>query len=156
MFNDDYFDTPKVREDKSIPVMRIIARLDEFESKGDPLGAEKHLLYWIEEAEKAGDKRGEFAVKNELMGLYRNMGKRDEAIAAAQQTLALGREIGIECGEAYGTALLNAATVYKAFGENDKASPLFEKARRFYPKTFPKPRRKWAYCTTIWRSISQI
>lgn len=130
MFNDDYFDTPKVREDKSIPVMRIIARLDEFESKGDSDGAEKHLLYWVEEAKKSGDKRGEFAVKNELMGLYRNRGKRDEAIATAMQTIALGEEIGMENTEAFGTALLNAATVYKAFGENQKASPLFERAEK--------------------------
>ena len=128
MFNDEYFDTQKICNDKSIPIMRIIARLDKFENKNDPAGAEKHLLYWIEEAEKAGDKRGEFAVKNELMGLYRNMGKRDEAITAAESTLAIGREIGMECGEAFGTALLNAATVYKAFGENKKASSLFEKA----------------------------
>lgn len=66
MFNDEYFDTQKICNDKSIPVMRIIARLDEFENKNDPAGAEKHLLYWIEEAEKAGDKRGEFAVKTSL------------------------------------------------------------------------------------------
>lgn len=128
MFSDEYFDTPSVRENKSVPVMRIIAKLDELEGKRDIEGAERHLKYWLAEAESAGDEKGQFAICSEIMGFYRKAGKRDKAVEAAERTLSLGRKLNLEGSEAFGTALLNAATVYKAFGENAHAQELFDGA----------------------------
>ena len=62
-----------------ISVERVIERLDDFLSRSDYSSAEKHLLYWLSEAKELKDVRGEFAVSNELMGLYRKTGKKDEA-----------------------------------------------------------------------------
>ena len=44
---DPYGQTPQV---KSIPQQRIIQKMDEYMAKRDYAGAERHLLYWMEEA----------------------------------------------------------------------------------------------------------
>ena len=50
MFNEDYFDMSAPRAKQTVPIDRVIARLDELEGKRDYDGAEKHLLYWLREA----------------------------------------------------------------------------------------------------------
>ena len=62
------------------------------------------------------------------MGLYRKEGKRNEAIDAAGRALETGAALRLQGTESFATAELNAATVYKAFGENEKAEKLFESA----------------------------
>ena len=128
MFNEDYFDMTAPRAKQTVPIDRVIARLDELEGKRDYDGAEKHLLYWLREAESVRDERGKFAVLDELMGLYRKEGKRNEAIDAAGRALETGAALHLQGTESFATAELNAATVYKAFGENEKAEKLFESA----------------------------
>ena len=88
----DYFgetfaaERPKNANGK-IPVERVIEKLDDFLSRNDYSSAEKHLLYWLSEAKELKDVRGEFAVSNELMGLYRKTGKKDEAYRFAARSI---------------------------------------------------------------------
>ena len=60
----------------SIPQQRVVEKLDEYMSRRDYAGAERHLLYWLEEALAAGDKRGELMVRNELVGHFRKVGNK--------------------------------------------------------------------------------
>ena len=94
-------------------------------------------MYWASEAEALGDKRGLFSVADEQMGLYRKLGKREEAYGAVNKALALVKELEMEKSVAAATAYLNAATVYKAFGEPEMAMPLFADARGIYEKELP-------------------
>lgn len=126
---DQYEKEPQIR---SIPTSRILDKLDEFFGKNDYAGAERLLLYWVEEAGLGQDARGEFQLRNELMGLYRKLGKKEEAIANADRALSLAAAIGIAESVAGATTLLNAATVQKAFGNPAGAIPLFERARAVY------------------------
>ena len=50
----------------NISTERILNKLDELLGRNDYESAEKHLLYWLDEAENAGDKRATLLVKNEL------------------------------------------------------------------------------------------
>ncbi len=111
---------------------RILEKLDEYLNKNDYDSAERHLLYWLTEAETNSDYRTLLLMSNELMGLYRKLGKRDEAIGFAEKALAKIEELDI--GEQVGSATtyLNSATVYKAFGMARRSMPLFEKARAIY------------------------
>lgn len=117
-----------------ISIDRILARLDEYLHKNDYSSAERHLKYWLDEAIGNNDLKTELLVRNELMGLYRKLCKRQEAIDCA--TMALDKiytfHIGHQVGAA--TTFLNCATVYKAFGMAEKALPLFEKAKEIYEK----------------------
>ena len=117
---------------KPIPQQRIVEKLDEYMSRRDYAGAERHLLYWLEEARLGGDRRGELLVRNELVGHYRKTGSRDKALSSAYEALRLLRELDFEGTISSGTTYTNVATACNAFGENDRALALFEKARAVY------------------------
>ena len=56
----------------------------------------------------------------------------DDAPSARDETLALAEDLGLAENVTGATALLNAGTVYKAFGAAAKGLPLFEKAKAIY------------------------
>ena len=59
-----------------VPVGRILDRLREYEDRNDWPAVERHLKYWLEEAEANRDERGQLTLNNELMGYYRKQGKQ--------------------------------------------------------------------------------
>ena len=117
-----------------IDTRRFIEKLDEYLGRNDYAGAERHLKYWLMEAKNGNDLRGEFSVANEMMGLYRKLGREAEAIAATENTLRLIDEIGLGNEIAGGTAFVNIATVLKAFGKAEKALPYYKRAKEIYEK----------------------
>ena len=125
---------------KPIPQRRIIEKLDDYMSRRDYPAAERHLLYWLEEAKLGGDRRGELMVRNELVGHYRKAGDRDKALSHGAAALALLRELDFDGTVSAGTTYTNVATACNAFGENNRALTLFEKAKEVYeatPRTEP-------------------
>ena len=117
---------------ESIPMMRVRDRLDDYVDRKDYGGAARHLEYWLAEARALGDERGEFAVLNEMMGVYRKMGDREKALASAEAALALIPAIDGGDAVGAGTAYVNAGTVCDCFGDPEKALERFEAARRIY------------------------
>lgn len=117
---------------ESVPIQRIIEKLDEHLGRNDYESAEKLLRYWVMEAENGRDEKGLFSLKNEMMGLYRKLGKEEEAIACAAEALELMDKLEYGDTVSGGTCLVNSATVYKAFGRAEEAMPLFEKAESIY------------------------
>ncbi len=120
---------PEVR---SIPQQRVIQKMDEYMSRRDYQGAERHLKYWLEEAKAGHDRRGELMVRNELVGHYRKTGEKEEALKNAEEALLLLEELGFESTVSGGTTYVNTATACNAFGENERAMKLFQKARQVY------------------------
>ena len=131
---DQYQKEPPVR---AIPTSRVISKLEEHLGRNDYAAAERHLKYWLAEAKNGRDRRGEFTLRNELMGLYRKLGRREEALDNAHAALDLMRELGIGETTAGGTAYVNAATVCKAFGMPKEAMEYFGRAREIYEKLLP-------------------
>ena len=76
-------------ETVGIPTGRVIEKLDEYLNRNDFASAERHLRYWLEEAESVNDGRGRLTVLNEQIGLYRKMEKESEALQAIENALAL-------------------------------------------------------------------
>ncbi len=111
-----------------IPVARIIQKLDESLNRNDYPSALNHLNYWVDEAIAVHDENGLLSLYNERMGLYRKIGKKEQAIADAQAALLLVSKLDIENSKTGGTTLLNAATVYKSFQMAKEALPLYERA----------------------------
>ena len=120
---------------RPIPQRRVMEKLDEYISRRDYDGAERHLKYWLEEAKMVRDMRGELLVRNELIGHYRKTGDRDGALENAAAAENLVERLGMENTVSAGTTWVNAATACNAFGENGRALVLFEKARNVYEKT---------------------
>ena len=117
---------------QSIPQERIIRKMDEYMSRRDYAGAERHLKYWLEEAKMGNDRRGELLIRNELVGHFRKTGNREEALQNGERALDLLKELGFEDSVSGGTTYVNMATACNAFGENERAMELFENARRIY------------------------
>lgn len=125
---------------RPVPQQRIRDKMDDYMSRRDYAGAERHLRYWLEEARAGRDRRGELMVLNELVGHYRKTGERDKAMSCADAALNLldALEMGGSISE--GTTCVNIATAMNAFGDNDEALALFERARAAYeasPATEP-------------------
>ncbi len=117
---------------------RILNKLDAFLNKNDYAGAERHLVYWLEEAKLVDNKKAMLLLENELCGLYRKLQREQDALAAVESVLALVADMGIENNVGAGTTYINAGTVLKAFGKAREAIPLFEKARAIYEKELPE------------------
>jgi len=124
----------------SVPQQRIIDKLDEYMSRRDYAGAERHLRYWLAEAEQGRDLRGKLLICNELVGHYRKTGQRENAFHFAEEALRLLGELDYKGSTTSGTTLVNAATAYNAFGESEKAISLFQQAQADFesdPRTDP-------------------
>ncbi len=126
---DPYGAAPRV---KPIPQQRILEKMDEYMSRRDYAGAERHLLYWLEEAKLGADQRGELLMQNELIGHYRKTAQREKAFSAIEEALRLLAALDMGDTVSAGTTYTNAATAMNAFGENESAMELFEKARSLY------------------------
>lgn len=117
-----------------ISIDRILSKLDEYLNKNDYALAERHLLYWLGEAKSNNDLKVELLVSNELMGLYRKLGKETEALSCVENALLRIEASGIGMQVGAATTYLNAATVYKAFGRAEESIPLFYKAKDIYER----------------------
>ena len=122
---------------RTIPVRRVLDKLDEYFSRDDEAGAERHLNYWLAEAKENRDRRGELTVLNELVGLYRKTERETEALETAERAIRLAEAIGLTGSVTMGTTLLNAATAYKVFERPVKALGLYEQARELYEANLP-------------------
>ncbi|MBR4906007.1 MAG: tetratricopeptide repeat protein [Clostridia bacterium] len=117
---------------KSVPQQRIMEKVDEYMSRRDYAGVERHLLYWLEEAKLGHDLRGELMIENELIGHYRKTGDREKAFLHVEAALKLLDTLGFEGTITAGTTCVNAATAHQAFGEPERALAIFDRARRNY------------------------
>ena len=125
---------PAVRQ---IPVSRVLEKLDECYSRSDYAAAVRLAEYWIQEARAGNDLRGEFAVSNELMGIFRKLGQKERALSAADRSLELISLMDMKGSVTEGTALVNAATVNRAFGMPEKSLELFRAAVPIYENGLP-------------------
>ncbi|MDO4533837.1 MAG: tetratricopeptide repeat protein [Coriobacteriia bacterium] len=126
---------------QSIPQQRVAEKLDEYMSHRDYAGAERHLQYWLAEAQAIGDGRGELMVRNELVGHFRKTGNAEQAFKHAEAALGLLDDLGFSESISAGTTYTNIATAYNAFGRDAESLELFQKALAVYkasPHTAPQ------------------
>lgn len=125
-----------------IDMDRIIRRLNEHFDKKEFEQAERLLDYWIVEAVNGNDKKGELQLRNEYMGLARKLGKEEKAFLHVTRADELLRELGLDKNVSGATIYVNIATVYKAFGNSEKAIPYFNKAKEIYEIELPTNDKK--------------
>lgn len=112
----------------------ILSTLDSYLHKNDYASAREYLLECRENATTQGDNRAEILILNELMGLYRKIGEGENALECVSKALEKINDIGAVEQIGSATTYLNCATVYKAFGEPEKALSLYRKAQGIYEK----------------------
>lgn len=117
-----------------IPRERVLTKLDALLGSNDYAGAKRLLQYWLSEAEYTGDGHGILLMENELMGLCRKLGEKEQALQYAQAALDQVGKLGIEDTVGAATTYLNSATVCKAFGRPENAIHLFQMAQGIYER----------------------
>ena len=122
-------------EVRAVPRQRIIEKMNEYMGRRDYQAAERHLLYWLEEARLSRDLQGQLLLHNELAGHYRKVSDKDRAIMHAREILRLVELLGFGDSVSGGTGYVNAATVFHAFGDHEGALDLFRKARTVYEES---------------------
>ncbi len=141
-------------QNKSIPVRRIIEKLDSHFATNDLTAAKSLLEYWQKEAKNLRDLSGELSVVNEMLGLYRKTNDKGEALTAINRALELISYKRLEDTISGATIILNAATTCKAFGDLERAVALYEKASAVYHRDLPQDDLRIAalynnYATTL-------
>ena len=116
----------------SIPVRRVIDRMNEYMSRLDYAGAERHLNYWLAEARETGDRRGELTVLNELIGHCRKTGQREAAERYSREALDLIDALKLNGSVTVGTTYINIATAAYVFGDYERSIRMFERAEAVY------------------------
>ena len=117
---------------QAVPMQRIIDKLDAYMSHRDYENAERHLLYWLGEAERGNDRRGQLMLCSELVGHYRKTAQKEQAFLYADRALQLLQILNYEDTITAGTTYVNIATAYTAFGKLEDALDLFQKAQAVY------------------------
>lgn len=127
MYRDDSADVIR-----PVPQRRIIEKMNDYMSRRDYGGAERHLLYWLDEAKLGRDLRGQLMLQNELIGHYRKTAQRESFMESAGKALELLELLGMEDTISAGTTYVNIATACNAFGEYSRSMEMFRRARAAY------------------------
>lgn len=122
-----YGSAPEV---KPVPQRRIIEKVNDYMSRRDYAGVERHLNYWLAEARLGRDLRGELTIRNEFIGHYRKVGDREKALENISEALVLVDALDFGNSKSGAVTYINAGTALSAFDENERALELFEKAQR--------------------------
>lgn len=121
----------------SIPILRVISKLDSLLAKNDAEGAERLLKYWESEARALNDRRGLLEILSEEIGFYRTAGNGEAGLRAVDSALNLLGCLDGGDSVSYATVYLNCATTMKAFGKTVEALKYYEKAREAYVRYLP-------------------
>ena len=120
-----YGKTPEI---KSVPQRRIVEKVNDYMSRRDYAGVERHLNYWLEEARLGHDLRGELTIRNELIGHYRKVGNKEKAFENIEEAISLVEVLDFEESMSGAVTFVNAGTACNAFDEHFRAVRLFKKA----------------------------
>ncbi|MBP1560980.1 MAG: DUF4125 family protein [Oscillospiraceae bacterium] len=100
--------------------------------------AEDFLRRNIENAHDMQDTDCEKTLLNEQIGFFRDCGRFDEALAAAERVRRLFEEHGETADISYATTLLNCANAYRAAGKHQAAFEAYDTVSRLYSELLPE------------------
>ena len=109
----------------SVPLKRLLEKLDSYLLQKDYAGAERHLAYWLNEADEARNDGAKLAILNEQINLYREIGKKEECLAAITKAYGLTDLSGSDQSASCAMTIVNMANGYRFFDQPEKALPLY-------------------------------
>ena len=118
----------------TIPIGRIIDKLDSLFAHNQMYEVGEVLRYWEKEARALYDSKGLLEILSEEIGYYRKVGDKDRGLAAVNEALSLLSCNVNESSVNNATIYLNCATTMKAFGKAEEALPYYDKAKEAYER----------------------
>ena len=121
--------------DDTVPVARVMQKLDSYFAKNDLDGALRLLEYWDREARVLNDRRALLEILNEKIGCFRRTGDEEQALLSVQEAFSLIDELCLGESESAATVYLNGATTMKSFHKTIDAMKFYFKAKEIYDRT---------------------
>ncbi len=118
-------------KDVKISIKNVFTELDKYFSKNDLFGAEKHLLFWENEAKKLNDKKALLEIYNEQIGLFRRLENEKCCMNAVNGAILIIDEL-FKDSVSVATVYINIATAFKVFNQFEKSLDYYEKAEYIY------------------------
>lgn len=122
---------------RTIPIARIIDKIDSLFDKNDVEEAGRILDYWEKEAKSLGDDKGLLEIYSEELGYYRKVNNREKGLSAVEGALSILTNLDKE-SVPNATIYLNCATTLKAFGKVNDAIKYYNIAKAVYEKSLEK------------------
>ena len=120
---------------KTVPIARVLDKLDELFSKNDLPAAGRLLEYWDREARIISDERGLLEILNEEIGYFRRTNDKEKGLSAVYEAFDIIERLELCNNVSSATFYLNGATTMKAFGLTKDAMPYYEKAKIIYEQS---------------------
>lgn len=122
----------------TIPIIRIIQKLDSLFNSNDYEEAGRVLVYWEKEAKALNDIKGLSEILSEEIGYFRKVNNKEEGLRVVEEALSI-----LECSDvadsvSNATIYLNCATTLKAFGQADRAINYYLIAKDVYERLLDK------------------
>jgi len=117
---------------KTVPIARVMEKLDELFSRNDLPAVGRLLDYWENEARIINDSRGLIEILNEKIGYYRRTSEKEKGLASVYEAFELIEKLNATELVSSATVYLNGATTLKSFGKTLEAMPYYDKAERIY------------------------
>lgn len=110
----------------------IIEQIDIFYSQQKVDEVEKLILESISEFQKNKQIYPTIMLLNELLGIYRERGDKENSLKHSEEVLALFTDNNLPKDEHYATTILNVATVYRVFGNYDMSESYYNDCMKIY------------------------
>jgi len=88
----------------------------------------------ISEALKEGDNASAITLMNEMIGMCRDAGFKEEGLSYSDRAVSLLKTMGYEGLPEFGTTLINVANGYRAYGMYDEALKTYDRVEAIYSK----------------------
>lgn len=121
----------------TIPIGRIIDKLDILFSHNQMDEVGEVLRYWEKEARTLNDDKGLLEILSEEIGYYRKVGDKTRGLGAVDEALFMLDLNDNTNSVNNATIYLNCATTMKAFGKAEEALKYYEKAKETYERLLP-------------------
>lgn len=125
-------------------VQAFYAKLDDFFAKNQIDRVDSFLCGSLEQAKEEKDYGAYISICNEMIGFYRSISAFKKAFDAAEDVLLLMEELQLDRTEHFATTLLNAATAYRAAGNDKQAYVYYEQALQIYEGLIPPDDYRYA------------
>lgn len=110
----------------------ILARVDRLLEENRGAEAEELMAGSVRQAVEERDDDSLLQLLNELVGFYRETGRKEDAMGIAAQAVAQAKRMGLEGTIPYATTLLNVATACRAFGMLRESMGYYRQVQEIY------------------------
>ena len=132
---------------------QLLDQLDNFYRSSDTTGAENLLNHARSECERTHDQGALLTVYNELIGLYRETGRCEQAVKLTDLALKLTADLSLNGTTEHGATLLNGATVCRIAGRFERSLAFYLQAETIFLKN---NQEHSYYMASLYNNVSQL